>query len=307
MRISGASARPERLGISGLAADCDDEDEKWARCIHVLWYSGYTRECELSCRISSPLSEAPTEFGVHVVCGGLRILAVGVCCLMIAAGRSHLDRRTGRPAICSRFRGSCPAGDGGGEFATGRLSLTHTGTDAQIFIERGDFDIGVGSVAYSYTGTVHDFNSLDELRESLTGQGRRGLAELRSQYEQLKLGAAPDAPTDLQGGPTRTVGRLPVHVRREIPGSEEWLEQAMTLCERPEFARMSRRSCMFCWQSRPCGAVKSKTASTARTVELHLPAGPRRRSTDCRRARERRSSIYSLPGVAPGNLRLAGF
>ena len=105
----------------------------------------------------------------------LRILAIGICCLGVAAGTVTWIAGLGSPKTAP---GATSATGAPRSENTGANRVTFPdpnapGTGAQIYVEQGDFDIGVGSVAYSYTGKVKDHNSLDELREAVRGRGRR--------------------------------------------------------------------------------------------------------------------------------------
>ena len=103
-------------------------------------------------------------------------------------------------------------------------------------MERSDLDYGIGSTASAYMGTVHDHRSLDELRESQKGMGRRGIADLRAQYERLKI----DSNATLKQVSSaillaRAIGLLYMF-EGKFAEANEWLEQGLSLCRRPEIS-----------------------------------------------------------------------
>ena len=90
------------------------------------------------------------------------------------------------------------------------------GTPARIFVERSDFDGDIAPTAAPFAGVVRNHKSLDELREALRGKGRRGIAALRAQYDQLRLDSPPTLAASLQGDSAGAVDRVSVHARREV-------------------------------------------------------------------------------------------
>ena len=171
--------------------------------------------------------------------GGLRILAVGVCCLMIAAGVVAWIAGLGSPKLAPEAMPPAVAGateDTGGYAETFPDPNAPAGSAARVYIEPGEFDADIASTAYAYTGTVHDYNSLDDLREALRGKGRRGLTDRRSQFEQLKLDSAPSLQQAIKAVPlARSIGLLHMYDGK-FAEANEWLEQAMALANRPEIS-----------------------------------------------------------------------
>ena len=137
--------------------------------------------------------------------GAVRILAIGICCLAIAAGTVFWIAGVGgsksAPGATSEVAGS-PTEDVG-PTKEAFPDPNAPGTSALVYIEPGEFDADIASTAYAYTGTVHDYNSLDDLREALRGRGRRGLTDLRTQFEQLKLDSAPSLQQAIKAIPLR--------------------------------------------------------------------------------------------------------
>lgn len=64
------------------------------------------------------------------------------------------------------------------------------GTSSQVFIDETFFDTEIFDTAFAFTGPIRDPRSLDELRESVRGRGRRGLASFRAQYDAIRLDAS---------------------------------------------------------------------------------------------------------------------
>ncbi len=108
------------------------------------------------------------------------------------------------------------------------------GTSSWIFVERHDFDGDIAPTAQPYAGVVRNHQSLDELRESLRGKGRRGIAALRAQYDQLRLDSPPTLAQAVKAIPlARSIAFLYMY-EGKFTEATEWLEQAMTVCRRPE-------------------------------------------------------------------------
>ena len=108
------------------------------------------------------------------------------------------------------------------------------GSGARVYAAEGDFDSGIGSTAAAYFGTVHDHNSLDELREAMRGAGRRGIGDVRSKFERLKLDSAPNLEQSVKAvALARTLAYLYMY-EGKFAEAKEWLEQAMALSKRPE-------------------------------------------------------------------------
>ena len=165
-----------------------------------------------------------------------RIVATALFCVAIAGGAvvGILSFDTSKMAPGATHRTKASASQDTFAYDESFPDPNAPGTPAQVYVREGDFDLGIALAAFNYRAPIHDHNSLDELRESLTGQGRRGLAELRSQYEQLKLGAAPTLQQTYKAVPLAHLIAYLYMYEGKFAEAKEWLEQAMTLCERPE-------------------------------------------------------------------------
>jgi hypothetical protein len=117
------------------------------------------------------------------------IVLAGICGIAIALGVSVWNRgSTASGKISPSPRAapdvSTPAARSGLEsFADPNAPETA----AQVFIDRNAFDQFIFSTALAFTGPIRDASSLEEVREAVRGRGRRGLATLRAQYDQLRL------------------------------------------------------------------------------------------------------------------------
>ncbi len=167
-----------------------------------------------------------------------QVLGVAICCLAIAAGAAAwlvgFDVWKSAPIAPPQ---TAPAQQQDASALPDAFPDPNApGTNALIYVERSDLDYGIGSTAIAYMGTVHDHTSLDELRESQKGMGRRGIADLRAQYERLKI----DSNATLKQVSSaillaRAIGLLYMF-EGKFAEANEWLEQGLSLCRRPEIS-----------------------------------------------------------------------
>ena len=174
--------------------------------------------------------------GVSQVRAPLQILGVAICCLAIAAGAAAwLVGFDGWKSTPVAAQPTDPAQhQDASAFPDTFPDPNRRGTNARVYTEHSDIDFGIASTAFAYMGTVHDHRSLDELREAHKGMGRRGIADLRAQYERLKI----DSHTPVQQLSTairlaRAIGLLYMF-EGKFAEANEWLEQGLSLCQRPQ-------------------------------------------------------------------------
>ncbi len=165
-----------------------------------------------------------------------QILSVAICCLAIAAGAVvwivGLDGWKTAPVAADQTE-PAPHPDLGAH-PESFPDPNAPGTNARVYIERNDLDYNLGETAFAYTGTVHDHSSLDELRESQKGMGRRGIAELRARYDRLKIDSAPSLQQATMAIPlARSIALLYMYDGK-FAEANAWLEQGLSLCRRPE-------------------------------------------------------------------------
>ncbi len=110
------------------------------------------------------------------------------------------------------------------------------GTAARIFVERTEFDSDISATAAPFAGVVRNHQSLDELRDALRGQGRRGIAALRAKYDQLQFDSPPTLQQAVKAIPlARSIAFMYMY-EGKFTDAAQWLEQAMTLSRRPEMS-----------------------------------------------------------------------
>jgi hypothetical protein len=91
----------------------------------------------------------------------------------------------------------------------------------------GTFEDGGYATASQFTVPRKDLGSLPELREAVRGRGRRGISQLRAQYERLPLDSPPTAKQLLtQGALEQSIGFLYMYEGR-FPDAAAWLERAL--------------------------------------------------------------------------------
>ena len=119
---------------------------------------------------------------------------------MAACERSEAGTRRG----IARRRSSAGKGTGPGQPAVFDIVLD-------------TFEDGGYRTAVPFAAPIHDPTSLQELRESVRGRGRRGIAALKAKYERNHAGFSADARAAPGADRARAVDRLPLHVRGELP------------------------------------------------------------------------------------------
>ena len=165
-----------------------------------------------------------------------RMLAAGICCLLIAAGAVAwfvgLDSLKRSPGATSPTQAATT--EVFSSFIDTFPDPNAPGTSSRVYTQQGEFDSDIAGTAVAYVGTVRDHNSLDELREALRGTGRRGIADLRLKFEQLKLDSAPNLQQTVKALTlVRSLAFLYMY-EGKFAEAEEWLERAMALSQRPE-------------------------------------------------------------------------
>src|SRR4051812_27441210 len=166
----------------------------------------------------------------------LRFVFAGMCCAILAVGM--IAWRTGLEG-----RGKTPqAVRGTSEAATSAANIgletfpdpNAPGTSAQVFIDQSFFDAVIFDTALPFTGPIRDARSLEELREAVRGRGRRGIAALRAQYDQLRLDSPPTSNQAVQAiRLAQSIAFLEMH-EGKLAEAASWLERALELSRRPE-------------------------------------------------------------------------
>jgi hypothetical protein len=178
--------------------------------------------------------------GVSHLRAAFQILTVGLFCLAIAAGAVVWivgpPSLKSAPGATQAAEPAAPAQEDNGAYKEVFPDPNAAGTSARVYAERGDFDDTIALTAFSYTGAVRDPNSLEELREALKGRGRRGIADLRFQFEQLKLDSAPTLQQAVKAIPlVRSIAFLYMY-EGKFAEANEWLHQGLALSQRSEIS-----------------------------------------------------------------------
>ena len=84
---------------------------------------------------------------------------------------------------------------------------------------------------------IRDLGSLQELRESVRGRGRRGISALKAQYEQLQLDSPPTRDQILEKvSLEQSIGFLYMYEGKFLEAAS-WLERRSRPAGRPDVAR----------------------------------------------------------------------
>ncbi len=103
-------------------------------------------------------------------------------------------------------------------------------------VKRIDLDGDIFATVLPFTGPIRDPSSLEYLRESIRGRGRRGISALRAQYDQVHLDARPTLPQVVKAIPlARSIAFLYMH-EGKLAEAASWLDRALVLSRRPEFS-----------------------------------------------------------------------
>jgi len=167
-----------------------------------------------------------------------RIALVGICCIAVASG--VVAWITGVD-----WWGKAPQIAHGNSAASPPLARTlqeffpdpnAPGTLAQVFVERVDFDGDIIATAIPFTGPIRDPSSLEDVREAHRGRGRRGIAALRAQYDQLRLDSPPTFQQRVKAIPlARSLAFLYMHDGK-FAEAASWLERALAMSRTPQFS-----------------------------------------------------------------------
>jgi hypothetical protein len=107
------------------------------------------------------------------------------------------------------------------------------GTSARVFIDRREIDSDVAATMFFYKGTIRDTNSLQELRDALRGRGRRGLADLRRQFDQLKLDGSPTFDDRLVAMRLSRLIAFTYMYEGKMAEASAWLQKGMAFSRTP--------------------------------------------------------------------------
>ncbi len=166
-----------------------------------------------------------------------RIILAGSCCAAIALVAGAWIKSSDRHIRTPKH------GDGKSAGASLSADGTHPntfpdpnapGTTARVVVRRSEFDGDMFDTAVPFMGPIRDARSLDDLRESRRGRGRRGIAALRARFSQLPL----EPPLKLDEVRNaiklaRSIGLLYMH-EGKLTDAASWLDRALQMSRRPD-------------------------------------------------------------------------
>jgi hypothetical protein len=107
-------------------------------------------------------------------------------------------------------------------------------SSGRVFLKKSEFDGDIFETALPFMRPIHDPSSLEELRESRRGRGRRGIAALRAKYDQLDLRSSLTFEQVRKAIPlARSIGLLYMH-EGKLGEAATWLERALQMSRRPD-------------------------------------------------------------------------
>lgn len=163
----------------------------------------------------------------------LRLAFVLILSLLVVAGSlfwltTSPDRKPTRPgpSVALKDEGEAAPPPGKGVF--------------DLNLDR--FEDGGYAVAMSVPAPARDLGSLQELRESVRGRGRRGIRRLYATYDKLHLDSPPSKPQLAEKAKLeRSIGLLYMYDGKFLEAAE-WIEKAMDTCRGDGFTPEMRNS-----------------------------------------------------------------
>ena len=154
----------------------------------------------------------------------IRVFLAGLLCMGVAAvavvwllnpgsGGSRPAHRQGLPATSERRE--APA------------STVPKGRPVVYDIIPDKFEDGGYNTAIGFMAPIRDLGSLQELRESVRGRGRRGISALRAKYDQLQPQSSPTRESTLEKASLeQSIGMLHMYDGKFLEAAS-WLEKAL--------------------------------------------------------------------------------
>ncbi len=104
----------------------------------------------------------------------------------------------------------------------------------RIIVNKGEFDDDIVDRALPFTGSIRDPNSLEDLRESIRGRGRRGIGVLRARYDQLHLEPPLTFEQVRKAIPlARSIGLLYMY-EGKLAEAASWVNRSLEMSRRPD-------------------------------------------------------------------------
>jgi hypothetical protein len=152
----------------------------------------------------------------------VRLVLTGLLCVAITVGVVY-----GLVGLPDGVLSGTVHGPTGKTAATGPSKGRQDDGAAGLYLDPSGFDDGGFSEAAAYTGEVRDPSSLAALREALRGRGRRGVAAVRADLEELKLDEPPTKEQLGRAGDLRRRLGLLYMYEGKFPEAAEELERAL--------------------------------------------------------------------------------
>jgi FG-GAP-like repeat/ASPIC and UnbV len=171
-----------------------------------------------------------------VMRSAFRIILVGTCCVAIAL--VAVARITGLDWWGTTTRRVVDVKDASTPVATTYPETAPDpnapGTSAKVVVRKSHFDSDIFATVLPFTGAIRDPSSLDDLRESIRGRGRRGISALRAQYDQLSVDARPTFQQVVKAIPlARSIAFLYMY-EGKLAEAASWLDRALAMSRRPD-------------------------------------------------------------------------
>ena len=114
-------------------------------------------------------------------------------------------------------------------------------TDVAVYdLIQDRFQDGGYKTAMAFAAPIRDLTSLQQLRESVRGRGRRGLTELRRVYDSLHLDTPPTKQQLIEKASLeQSIGFLHMYEGQFLEAAS-WLEKSLASCQGPEFPAATR-------------------------------------------------------------------
>ena len=214
----------------------------------------------------------------------IRLAVAGLFCIAIAAGvviwLLDLAPASWKGVNSTSRRGlenSGARGAGTNDNATreaGRSPVTY-----DLVLEK--FEDGGYNTAVRFMAPIKDLGSLQELRESVRGRGRRALAALRADYGQLSLDTKSGSEQILKKmGLEQSIGLVHMYDGRFLEATS-WLEKALeTESSRRVVQDDSEPNQGRAWDRGHAARRDRELSRVLRAVELHLPDRSRGSSSE---------------------------
>jgi tetratricopeptide (TPR) repeat protein len=127
-----------------------------------------------------------------------------------------------------------------GVASTAKKPATAQGGERVYELNLNRFEDGGYQTALAFAAPIHDDGSLQELRESVRGRGRRGITELRRLYDQLRSDTSPTKQQLIEKASLeQSIGFLYMYEGKFLEATT-WLEKSLATCQGPDLPAAAR-------------------------------------------------------------------